>query len=205
MTSPLFVPASKPELGAEEVRELLRAAGVDLSKPALLGRRGYYRDSMGKPGVNDIGIFDDAIFYHSPTAFSSFNANTDPSKHRENIAVLTPGLWRFRVGIHNQTKALSRQYKALIQAKEFTVYREGTADVPRATEDSRGFCLGNGLWRGWFGINLHKGAFTSTSSEGCQTIYPQQWSAFIGLVDGDMERHDVLSIPYLLTEREPRK
>jgi hypothetical protein len=41
---------------------------------------------MGKPGVNDRGLYDDAIFIDSADGFTSFNgSNTDPSKRREGI------------------------------------------------------------------------------------------------------------------------
>lgn len=184
---PVAVPKSPPQMDASSVRELLRGAGVDVTKPALLGQRGYYRDTMGKPGVNDIGIYDDAIFYCSPTAFSSFNANTDPSRTRPGIATLIPGLWRYKLGIHGITRPEAQRYKALVQGGSVTVRRADRAELDN----------------GWFGINIHRGSYGSTSSEGCQTIHPDQWPAFIGLVDGDMKRHNALTIPYLLTERAP--
>ena len=185
-TAGVAVPKSRPALDEHAVRELLRGAGVDVNYPALFGQRGYYRDTMGKKGINDIGIYDDAIFYCSPTAFSSFNANTDPSRGNEGIATLIPGLWRYKLGIHGITRAASKRYKALVQAGSVTVHRAGDGK----------------LENGWFGINIHRGSYGSTSSEGCQTIHPDQWDGFIGLVDGDMKRHNVLMIPYLLTERE---
>jgi lysozyme len=170
------------------VEELLRDAGVDLAKPALVGRRGYYRDTMGRPGINDLGIYDDAVFVVSPSDFASFNANVDPSRHRPGMATLTAGVWRYKIGIHNLSKdpALHPRYKALVQAAEVTVHRDDA---------------GNDT--GWFGINIHKGAYTGTSSEGCQTIHPDQWSAFITLVDAEMKQYGVTTIPYLLTEYAP--
>ncbi len=184
---PVAVPKSRPQLDVASVRELLRGAGVDVNYPALLGQRGYYRDTMGKPGVNDWGLYDDAIFYFSPTAFSSFNANTDPSRSYPRVAVLEPGLWRYKLGVHGLSRPASKRYKALVQGAAVTVRR-----VDVAVPDT-----------GWFGINIHRGSYGSTSSEGCQTIHPDQWDGFIGLVDGDMRRHNVLSIPYLLTEQAP--
>lgn len=179
------VPGSRPQLDANAVRELLQNAGVDVRYPALLGQRGYYRDSLGKPGVNDWNLYDDAIFYCSPTAFSSFNANTDPSRSYPKVAVLEPGLWRYRLGIHGITRPATKRYKALVQGEAVSVRR---VDVDEPD-------------KGWFGINIHRGSYGSTSSEGCQTVHPDQWESFIGLVDGDMKRHNVLMIPYLLTER----
>ena len=181
-----IVPSARPELPLTAVRDMLALHGASLQAPALLGRRAYYRDTMGVPGANDWGIYDDAIFYCSPTAFASFNANTDPSRHHPGVAVLKAGVWRYRLGIHNQSKDPVKHphYKALVQGEQVTVAREGQGDDT-----------------GWFGINIHRGGFTTTSSEGCQTIHPSQWDAFIGLVDGDMKRHGVLTLPYVLTER----
>lgn len=200
-----ILPNSRPELDRACCEVYLKVAGVALDKPALVARRGYYRDTMGLPGANDWGVYDDAIFYVSPTAFAAFNANTDPSKHHPGVAVLQAGVWRFKLGIHNQSKdpAKHPHYKALVQGEEFTVHRDGTETYAAGTAHPEyGTCLGAGLWKGWFGINNHKGGYNTTSSEGCQTIHPDQWDGYIGLVDGDMKRHNVLSLPYALTQRE---
>lgn len=198
-----IVPRARPEMDRGAVEALLRAADVALDLPALVGRRGYYRDTMGVAGVNDLGLYDDALFYVSPTAFASFNANTDPSRERPNMATLAAGVWRFAIGIHNASKdpALHPHYKALVQATEFIVRRAGTESVAPGVKDERGRCLGGGRWVGWFGINCHKGGNTTTSSEGCQTVHPSQWDEFITLVARDMARHNVASLAYLLTER----
>lgn len=169
----------------------LRRAGVTL--PALLGRRGYYRDTMGKPGKNDRGIYDDAIFLVTPTVFASFNANVDPSSSRQGVAALKAGVYRYKIGTHGLSKPKSQRYRALIQADEVTVMRDDIADRDHdGPEEDRGF----------FGINIHRGGYTTTSSLGCQTIHPDQWAAFIALVESEMKRHGVTTIPYLLTERE---
>jgi lysozyme len=49
-------------------------------------------------------------------------------------------------------------------------------------------------------INIHRGGYRTTSSEGCQTIYPSQWDGFINLVYSEMSRYNQKTIPYLLVE-----
>ena len=77
------------------------------------------------------------------------------------MAKLKPGAWF--VHIFDKHKG---QYLALCQRRgDVTVVRDGTPD----TEDT-----------GSFGINIHRGGYNTTSSEGCQTIHPSQWDSFIG-------------------------
>jgi len=189
MTS--IVPAARPEMPRTVAELWLRRAGVAL--PALLGRRGYYRDTMGRKGKNDRGIYDDAIFLVTPTAFVSFNANVDPSTARDGMAVLEAGVYHYRIGVHGLSKPKKKRYKALVQASDVTVLRDDLDDPDR-----------DGPERdvGRFGINIHKGGFTTTSSLGCQTIHPDQWESFITLVEAEMRRHGVATISYLLTQRE---
>jgi lysozyme len=151
---------------------------------ALVGIRGYYRDSMGEVGKNDRGIYDDAIFLISPNAYATFNANTDPSIKRKGIAVLKPGVHRYRKGKHGLSKP-GGGYPALRPAtpgEQLPVHRDETGD-------SMGIA-----------INIHKGGTRTTSSEGCQTIHPSQWPAFIALVYAEMDRAGQKTIPYLLVE-----
>lgn len=164
--------------------KLLAAHGV--KAPALLGRRGYYRDSMGEKGKNERGIYDDAIIVIGPDFYRSFNANCDPSRSRPGMAVVAPGVWDYKLGIHNISKdpALHPHYEALVQAAPITVIRDG-----------------QGKDTGYFGINIHKGGFTTTSSEGCQTVFPTQWSEFIAAVKTLFERYHLKEIAYVLTER----
>jgi lysozyme len=140
--------------------------------PCIVGVRGYFKDEMGRKGVNDRGIYDDAIFIIEPNLMYSFNANTDPSRHGMNnkigkgLASLKAGTYEYKVGIHGVSKEKSKQYEALVQEEKVTVQR----DVTNKEET------------GFFGINIHKGGFNSTSSEGCQTIHPTQWDEFMHLV-----------------------
>lgn len=178
-----IVPPAPPELPVELARRLLGEANV-LEGVALIGRRGYYRDTMGTVGENDRGIYDDAIALLTPTAYVTFNANCDPSIKRQGVANLKAGVWRYKVGTHNLSKEKKFQYTALVQAAPVTVLRDNQGDDT-----------------GYFGINIHRGGYNTTSSLGCQTIYPDQWDSFINLVKGEMLRHSIKTIPYLLTER----
>jgi lysozyme len=154
-------------------------------KVILLGIRGYYKRTMGNPEMNDRNIYDDAIFLISPDNFSAWNANTDPSKFRKGIATLKAGIHYYRKGNHGISKP-GGGYPALRPAtrgEKLPVTRDGAGDD--------------------FGIaiNIHKGSINSTSSEGCQTIKPDQWSDFINEVYGEMDRYKQDKIPYVLVEQ----
>lgn len=178
----MTVPPQRPAQHPEKTAMLLLAQNVR-EPVALLGVRGYYRASMGDSGCNDRGIYDDAIFVASPSCHVAFNANTDPSVQRPGVAVLDPGVWRYKLGIHGLSKPVERQYQALVQADEVRVTRDGGRREG-----------------GYFGINIHRGGEHETSSLGCQTIYKPQWAEFINLVRGQLERYQQVVLPYLLTE-----
>ena len=144
----------------------------------LIGKRGWYSE-----GDNERGIYDDAIFFHSPSGVMVFNANTDPTRYGFNSSVgkgmasLKPGVWRYKVGQHKEIRP------ALVQAAPVTVKRDGGKEET-----------------GYFGINIHPGSYNSTSSEGCQTIWPDQWQSFINLVVGELKRYQQQIACYLLIE-----
>lgn len=176
-----FMPATRPKRGRESIESLARTVARERGESVfLVGIRGYYHDNHGN---NQRGIYDDAIFLVSPEAFVSFNANVDPSVFRRGIAKLKDGVWRYKLGTHGLSRPKAQRYQALVQADKVTVIRDGTG--PDA---------------GWFGINIHRGGYGTTSSLGCQTIVPSQWEQFIGLVRQEMARAGQKLITYILTE-----
>lgn len=155
-------PQKLPQANREYIKELLEKnhPGIELPDFLIVGIRGYYKKTMGDPTKNDRAIYDDAIFIVSKDEFHTFNANTDPSAFKTGIAKLKPGVWPcYRFDIHGGRHA---KYPAICQrAGEVTVSRDNREDET-----------------GMFGINIHKGGYKTTSSEGCQTIYPDQWDRF---------------------------
>lgn len=186
-------PASRPKATRAEVLGWLARAYPHEALPGVfvVGVRGYYRDTLGVKGANDRGIYDDAIFVVTPTRFLAFNGNTDPSRVRrgsgvgaeKGMASLKPGFWRaHRLGKHKG------QYLALIQTGgQVTVIRDGVSGDYEET--------------GNFGINIHRGGINSTSSEGCQTIPPDEYDEFIHALAVPAKEQGV--VPYILFDGVP--
>lgn len=165
--------AGRPVITVEVLEKMLQTHQDQLKQYPLtiVGIRGFF-PSIGPTGHNDRNIYDDAIILRVPSLniFSAFNGNTDPSRvHKgfgtkeqtKGMAVLKTGLWPvYRFDKHNG----SQPHEAICQrAGKVTVMRDG--DPPYSD-------TGN------FGINIHRGGFTKTSSLGCQTIPPEQWDEF---------------------------
>lgn len=157
--------------------------GLPVGKVMLIGIRGYYKDTMGKPGENDRGIYDDCMCVSWPDGFVTFNANTDPSVYRKGIAKLKPGTYPYKKGKHHITSPTG--YMALRPATE-------GEELP-VTRDGEGDSFG-------VAINIHRGGINTTSSEGCQTIVADQWQEFIDKVYALMDRYNQKSIDYKLVE-----
>jgi lysozyme len=192
------MPGAKPQMSREDVLAKISVHGIDRAKHPLLviGIRGYYRDTMGAPGVNDRGMYDDALFIDSPDVFAAYNGNTDPSKYRpgEGTADATKGIASLLAGawfVHRFDKH-NGQYLALCQrAGKVTVIRDGKKEDYKDT--------------GNFGINIHRGSYHGTSSLGCQTLHPDQWDSFIALAVDQARRHHGAEwksrvVPYVLVE-----
>ncbi len=182
-----ILPPKRPQQPREKTVEQLLAGGWDATRypVALLGVRGYYRDTMGVKGRNDRKLYDDAIFLIWPNGgYLVCNANTDPGAFRLGIATLLAGVWKYRIGIHGISKPANRRYTALVQAAAVTVRRDERTHT----------------YSGLFGINIHRGSRTSVSSEGCQTIWPGQWQEFIDTVRRVLREAGQETIPYVLIE-----
>lgn len=178
-----ILPHARPGLKREAALEIISKSGpANTTNFALLGIRGYFKDTMGAPGVNDIGIYDDAIILVTPTKYLTFNANTDPSVQRPGMATLNAGTWRYKLGIHGLSHPVAKQYEALVQASEVSVSRNGKVEVPSD----------------YYGINIHHGGYNTTTSEGCQTIYPEQWPEFLAAVKAALKECKATVIPYIL-------
>lgn len=180
---------SKPAIKREKVEALLKKHGVDLSKEqcVLVGVRGYYRDSMGKKGKNDIGIWDDGFVWLDQTNMATFNGNTDPSRYYSRVATLATGKWRYKKGPHGISRG--NPYPAFRQAANVTVlrYKDGVS-FDQATGD--------------FAINIHRGGANTTSSAGCQTLPPAQWPAFKEYGYMLLDKHKKKDFLYLLVEND---
>lgn len=178
------LPSTKPKLPKEDAEKFLSSFSLAQYPVKLLGIRGYYKQTMGDPSKNDIGIYDDAIFIIGPDQFYlSFNANTDPSRVLPGVAVLKPGgPYLYKIGMHN----MQHPYKALRQFGNVTVLRADKEDTD--SPNNRFF------------IDIHKGGYNTTSSLGCQTIHPDQWMDFLNNVESLLSKNRQQIIPYCLVE-----
>ncbi len=170
------MPAKRPDASWPLLRDRLVAAGQDLAdlmqqKVFVCAVRGLFSKSIGAPG-NDINAYDDGGYIVIPVpgqpeaipTVHSYNFTTDPSRygwnpHAENfMARLKPGRYKMRRRLHGG------RYLAFGQdGSDVTVERIREDGSIRLTVT------------GDFGIDLHPGGNNSTSSEGCQTLPPDQW------------------------------
>jgi hypothetical protein len=193
-----------PQIPAEEVIRILTLNRCNLGEACALSIRGYYLDSMGKPGVNDRMIYDDATaIYHPHRGVLTYQSNTDPNGYRKGhgtadstkgMAMLKKGVWRYGTGYH-------RGYRAFRQCQPVTVIRDGNPPY----EDT-----------GWHAINIHAGGVNSTSSLGCQTLPPStfaqlrplfyEWLSECGNGKGKNDNGELVrSFDYVLIEEIDRR
>lgn len=139
---------------------------------AVVGTRGFYKSIAGaESGKNLIGAYDDAISIVTPQRCRTFLGNTDPSRTIKDRAILQLGRYRYVRGMHGITGDHPRP--AWVQA--------GPVVIRRFEED--GVTLGPELKDQWIGCNIHDGSQTTTGSAGCQTMVPERWQEFDGMLE----------------------
>ena len=193
----------------EQAKEILERHGIT-DKVVFLG----YRSANSQYGqYNDVG----ALF--TPTEYIEFKFNTLPSKWERDIAKLMPGVYRYKKGLHGvhhlgnnkEDKAIRSwldanigkdhspvlvngkprilPYWAYRQAGPVTVLRHGATKTETIVDPA-----------GWPFIDLHKGGWNLTSSEGCQTLYPEHWAEARALGYSEMDKYGQDHILYCLVQ-----
>lgn len=146
--------------------------------------RGYFKDSMGKAGENDRGIFDDAMILMGPNYFKTFNANTDPRITKDGVGLLLPGWHLFKQGWHGYGKTTGHIAFRTANAREvLPVLRDGQAGIKEGVT-----------------VNLHRGGQYNTNSIACQTVIADQWLEFQRDAYKLMNMEGQKVLPYLLLE-----
>lgn len=202
---------TRPSLTREQVLILAGVADLVAAGPVIVGIRGFFDE----PDLNKRGVYDDAAFIIGAAAedFKAFNWNTDPSLSRDNMAVLQPGTYKWKKGIHGMhhfnlkdpkdkaaydwllahvgqdhpDKNYRLTYWAYRQASPFAVLRDGKKEPERIIDPA-----------GWPWIDGHHGGLNGTSSEGCQTNPIEQWQECRAFGYGLMDKYKTDRITYHL-------
>jgi lysozyme len=158
-----IIPPTAPKADYAYLQDVVKNITTFQPKRSYIVEIRGYRKSMGVPGKNDTGMYDDYIgLVHDCKLIAGYNANVDPqsSKHKQGRPFIVAGLYpdSHTLGFHKD------DYLALRQTGNLTVIRELTGK--RQT--------------GRFALNIHEGGLRSTFSEGCQTIPPGTYTNFIG-------------------------
>jgi len=152
---------------------------------AKFAELGYQWPTLHIVGVrsaaNEKNKFDDHIYLINGPMMHVFTGTTNPGTHwlknllnPKGTAVLKPGQYvdSWKLGLHQG------KYKALVQAKPITVYRDGDKDdVAEETKVEQ---------TGLFGINIHRANASAISSiidkwsAGCQVLNnPEQFNTLL--------------------------
>lgn len=169
---------------ADADRYLLTATAPHHDPVKVIGIRGYFKNSMGLPGQNDRGIYDDAIILMGPNYFKTFNGNTDPRVKEKGKAMLLPGWHLFKKGFHGYGKPSGHHaFRTANDREILPVLRDGEVGIKEGHT-----------------INMHSGGFNNTNSAGCQTIFKGQWDEFKKDAYMLLDREGQRVLPYLLLE-----
>jgi lysozyme len=177
-----LVPDSRPRASRANILERLQDANYTPNENVfVVAIRGYYYDDHSD---NKRAIYDDAMFVFGSETFAAFNANTDPSVFRKGIASLVPGVHRYRPGKHKISSPSGYPaFRPATKDEELPVTRDGIVNPTPGVA-----------------INIHRGSMNGTSSLGCQTIPPSQWSAFQKLLMLELKKSGQDSFNYYLLD-----
>jgi lysozyme len=171
---------------ADANRYVLTATQPHHDPVKVIAIRGYFKDSMGKKGTNDRGIYDDAIILMGPNYFKTFNGNTDNRLEAKGKAMLLPGWHLFKPGWHGYGKASGHAaFRTANDREVLPVLRDGQVGIKEGVT-----------------INFHSGGFTNTNSDGCQTVTKtdNQWLEFHRDAMKLLRLEGQKILPYLLLE-----
>lgn len=162
----MIIPPARPKRDTVLLTMAAERLGFDLKNQAyLVFIRGYYLDSLGVRGQNDINCYDDAAFLLTPDGFDSWNANTDPSfvkKNGKSLAALVPQVITFYPSMHKIGKPGAYQaLRPYPEGIQLRCLRDGVPSLCSHTNCHMG------------GLNLGKSGVTW--SEGCLTIPKPQY------------------------------
>jgi hypothetical protein len=129
-----------------------------------------------RPNNNRVGFFDDSavVLRTANNNLKAFNFNTDPSAYvmrGESKSVLKLGVHFFKYSYHHKYDNKKR-YQAL---RPNTLNEQ--LPVWRINKNGFGFYSSVGQ-----STNIHKGGVNSTWSEGCQTVFFDQYLEFLKMV-----------------------
>lgn len=175
------MPGSRPRQTREKTASILAENLMTIGDEVIIvAVRGYYRDTMGTPGRNDLGIYDDAFFVISPTVHRSFNGNTDPQKAGAKFAKLKPQKLVYYKGKHKGKYWAFRPYP---EGVKLPCTRDGIDSMCSAT-------------------NIHEGGAFHTFSQGCMTLPRPQFGELRTLVYAEMDRYKQKTVRVLLIENK---
>jgi lysozyme len=188
-------------------RPVMTLEEVNSYRPVMLEEKVWLVGVRGWNGLNQIGIYDDAIFLITPDEVLGFNANTDPSRLLPGVATLIPGTYYYKKGIHGmhhldltdqntqQILAVAMKTQADIGRLTYWAFRQDS-DVSITRQGDINLHTDNVNNRYW--IDIHRGGFNTTSSAGCQTIHPDQWDEAKEKGYAAMDQYSEKRIPYVL-------